>query len=223
MSVRLARVGEPHQGHVRQQLQLQTQPVLLGSARPARRRRGRGVHWTGTGRCPARLGRRERPSSGLRGRSGRPARCRHGHAPPFPREPAPPGRYRSLRACAGPGRGRPRGPGGADGRGKPAARRRCDRPPATPSRHRRRRRRRGRPGPRGLHAGTRHSPRHRHLPARTGHTRRRSWSHDPTRRQPRVPRTGGRCRYSIRRMGSPVTLTVQVVRSVMLPDTGESV
>ena len=142
----LADVGEPDEGDVGQELELEPEPALLAhlallgeGRRPAPVGQEPGV-------APAALAAGAPPASGRRRGRGRPApspsRVEHdgalGHGHDRGRRPG-------GRGASCPGRGCRSRPAGAGGRGRPAARRRCGRPRARRRRRCRRRRRRARP------------------------------------------------------------------------------
>ena len=126
---RLAGVGEPDEGDVGDEPQLEARASAPRRTRPARRSPGPGGRWTGSGRCPARPVRPGRPGRGRRRGRGRPGPRRPGPGRSSPRGRRRSGRRRSapcLRLL--PSRGRRRRPGGGDGPGRRSARRRCGRP-----------------------------------------------------------------------------------------------
>ena len=60
---RLAGIGEPNQGHVGHELQLQVVPGFLARSRPARRSSVPAGGWRGTGRCPCPPDLRRQPAN----------------------------------------------------------------------------------------------------------------------------------------------------------------
>ena len=157
---RLADVGEPDEGDVGEELELEPQPALLADLallgerrRPAPVRQEPGV-------APAAppAGGRPPPVAGLH-EVGEHGRRRRGRARPCPRARARRCRRRTLRGASCRSRGCRCRRGGAGGRGRRAAMRRCGRRRARRRRRCRRHRRRARPCRRGPRGGT---PPHRH-------------------------------------------------------------
>ena len=164
---RLARVREPDERGVGEQLQFELQPLLLavlallGEARRAAR-----VREEARVAAPALAAARREPAVAVM-RRGRRAAHRPSSARSCPRARRRRDRRRTCRAASCPSRAYPTSPCGAGGRGTRATTRRCGWPAATRRRPGRRRRRRDRPWARGLRAGTTHSPRRRRHPSRS--------------------------------------------------------